>query len=471
MGNRNPEKRNKQLGGKMKRWEHQERAFQFLKERQCGALFMDMGTGKTKVMIDIISQLPCQEVLIVCPKSVCEVWIKQLEIHMELPYFALDLSKIPGNRKREALNLFYKPETGIRVAIINYDSIWREPLKGYLLKSPPEVVICDESHRIKSSSSAVSRFMTNLGKRVKYKYCLTGTPLPQSPLDVYGQYRFMAPEIFGTNFGKFSHRYAIITNTWGYDEIKGYQNLDELTTKMYSIAFRVKLSDVMELPETQDIQLDYELSYKAQRCYSELRREGCLEFSEGVLTTGTAIALIGRLQQICSGYAPVYDDNGVETIVEIDDGRIKVLEDWLDGIDILEPVVVFCKYRKDIRNVLELGKKLGRTVYELSGRINQYREFKEHPDGIIVVQIQAGSSGIDLTEARYCVYYSHSYSLSDYEQSRARVHRPGQKRPVIYYSIVAKHKRCVTIDEQIIKALQTKQDLVDVVMKDLSHLP
>lgn len=451
----------------MKRWAHQEIAFQFIKDHPQGALFMDMGTGKSKVMIDLIEEKGWQRVMIVCPKAVCRVWIEQFKIHATTPYKLLDLSEMPGQKKREALVSLWA-QNGLKVVIINYDSVWREPLRGYLLKKPPEVIICDESHRIKSSSSMASRFMTNLGKRVEYRYCLTGTPLPQSPLDIYGQYRFMAPTVFGTNYGKFSHQYAIIDDYWGYDEIKGFQNLDELHDKIYALAYRVELKDVIELPPVQDITIEFEMSPKAQKAYSELKKEGCLEFKEGTLTTSAAITLIGRLQQICSGYAPVYDDNGVETQVEVDDGRVKALEDILDGVEATEPVVVFCKYRKDIKNILEACARMGRTHYELSGKVNQYTDFKAHPDGVIVVQIHSGSAGIDLTDARYCIYYSLNHSLGDYEQSRARVHRPGQKCPVIYYTIVAKHKRCVTIDEQIIKALQTKQDIVSIVMSFLS---
>lgn len=447
-----------------KPWKHQTEALDYLYPRSFGALYTDMGSGKTKIMIDLIVNRGFKRVLIVAPKKVCRVWAPQFLVHApNEPYTVLDLSEMSGDKK--VLTLRQSTKIAQQVLIINYDSVWREPFKKMILKYKLDAVICDESHRIKTPGSKASRFLTQLGKRVPNRFLMSGTPLAQSPLDIYGQYRFLNPAIFGTNFGKFQDSYANMVLTQGgfkmIDKNNPYKNLDNLQAKMFSCAFKTDV--VQNLPETQDIRVEFDLSPKAQKYYKEFKKEGALIFKKGNVEAGNILAVMLRLQQLTSGYLPL--DTG--EIEDIDDSRRAALRDLLEDLPPEEPVVIFAKYTRDIKNIRRVVNDMGRTSSEVSGKRDTLNNWLAGKTTVLVVQISAGAEGIDLTRARYCVYYTLDYSLSRYLQSRKRVHRPGQTRPVVYYTLIAKLKSGKTIDEQIAESLANNQEITDKIMLNL----
>ena len=434
-----------------------------------GALYTDMGSGKTKIMVDLIRNRGWGKVLIVCPKKVARVWPREFQKHARRADInVIDVSDIAGAKKpthiRESV---LNNKLAQQVIIVNYESVWRSPFREFLLKYKLDCIICDESHKIKSPASKCSRFLTLLGKRVPNRFLMTGTPLAQSPLDIYAQYRFLKPSIFGTNFGNFKDIYAnMIKDAGGFailDKKTPYKNLDELQEKMFSCAF--KTDSEIELPPTQDILVEFPLSPKAEKYYKELQKEGCLELAGGTLETGNILAIITRLQQLVSGYIPLELD-GVTKLTEIDTTRQEALKELLEDMPASEPVVVFAKYRKDIINIRNLVKAMGRKSSELSGKRDTMHRWEAGKTTVLVVQISSGAEGIDLTRARYCVYYTLTPSLGQYLQSRKRIHRPGQDKPVIYYTLIAKMKKGKTIDEKILEALKNNKRVVDSIMED-----
>ena len=453
-------------------WKHQLAAVKYLMPLSYGALYTDMGTGKTKIIIDLIANKGYKRVLIVAPKKVCSVWGREFDKHApEILQSPLNLSDIAGDKKVQAVNnLLNLPSKGGTLTLVcNYDSIWREPFKTFLLKKfKAEAVICDESHRIKSPSSKCSRFLTQLGKLTPNRFLMTGTPLAQSPLDIYAQYRFLNPLIFGTNFGNFKQEYANwIQVPAGFpmlDKKNPYKNLDKLQEKMFSCAFKTD-SDI-ELPPTQDILPDFNLSTDAEKHYKELQKQGCMELGGGVVDGTCVLTLVTRLQQLTSGYLPIENEEGVKSFVEVDTGRQDTLSSMFEDLPPREPIVVFAKYRKDISNILEIVKQSGRKSSELSGKADTLKEWMAGKTDVLVVQISSGAEGIDLTRSHYCVYYTMTHSLSQYLQSRKRVHRPGQDNPVIYYTLVARMKKGVTIDEKILEALWSNQEVINTIMYD-----
>lgn len=167
-----------------------------------------------------------------------------------------------------------------------------------------------------------------------------------------------------------------------------------------------------------------------------------------------------RLAQVTSGYVKNEDGD----ITEVDTSKAAVLSDLLEDLPISEPVVVFCRFHHDLDAVKQAAQNAGRTPLELSGRTNELHEWQAGDDGsVLAVQIQAGGVGIDLTRACYAVYYSVGYSLSDYDQSLARVHRPGQTRPVTYYHLVARK----TVDVSIYNALRERRDVIDYALEGI----
>lgn len=179
-------------------WEHQIKALNYLYQRDVAALYTDMGTGKTKVMIDLIINRRFRRVLITCTSKGCDVWEREFKKHSDLqPEIVLNLSGVPTPKKVSTLKSpFYKQilnnKMNTLIIICNYESVWREPFASLLLtkRLGIDCVICDESHRIKSPGSKCSKFLTKIGKRVPYRYLVTGTPLAENPIDIYAQYRF-----------------------------------------------------------------------------------------------------------------------------------------------------------------------------------------------------------------------------------------------------------------------------------------
>lgn len=465
-------------------WEHQLAALHYLYKRDCAALYCDMGTGKTKVMIDLIQNRGFKRVLIVCPNklAVNKVWENQIRIHgFDNRISALGLAKLSGKEKvrvlREALHGGNLDTKMSLVIIVNYEAVWRDPLARTLLakRTGIDCVICDESHRIKSPGSKCSRFLTKIGKQVKHRYLMTGTPLAENPCDVYAQYRFLDPTIFGTNFQSFKAEYENIdparTARVGYtvlDKKQPYKNLRILRKKMFSCAFKAKSS--VWLPKTRSIKVEFEMSQAAQKIYKQVKSDGALELDGEFMEVNNVLTLITRLQQITSGYAAMEDDDGNKTLRKIDSSREEMLSELLQQLPEDEPVVVFAKYRADLKAVSDVCRALQRGHSELSGKVDTLQDWKDGKTSVLAVQYSSGSEGEDFTRAHYCIYYSLTHSLALYRQSRKRVHRPPQNKPVVYYHLVAKMDKGSTIDEDILQALKSKKDVVQSIMNNKTLL-
>lgn len=452
------------------RWAHQDRALEFADGKSAVMFAMGMGTGKSRVAIDLIVKRQCQRVLIVCPKSVVAVWPYQFQQHCSTMFNVVALTE--GSIKDRAQEAYRKCELAQArneplAIVINYESSWAREMHDFNIHSRWDAVILDESHRIKKPGGKASLFFSRLGDRVPLKVCLTGTPMPHSPLDVYAQYRFLDKKIYGTSFTAFRSKYALlqpIGRNIAAKKVVGFQNQDDLKSRFFQIAFQAKTEDVMDLPEEFDVVRPVEISKKARIIYEQLKKEFVADLGSGVVTAGNALTRLLRLQQITSGY--IREDNNLETatigaLVEVDTAKREALEDLLEDMDAAEPVVVFCRFKQDIDNVHSIASALGRKSLELSGTINQLKEWQDGEAPIIAVQIQSGNLGIDLTRSRYSIYYSLGFSLGDYLQSRRRISRPGQTRTTTNYHLIATK----TIDEQVYKALEARQDCVEAILK------
>ena len=463
-------------------WTHQKRAFQFAKSLPAVGLFMEMGSGKTKVAVDLITNRGHKRALVVCPKSaMADVWARQVPVHSHIPIGVVILDGSSAAKKMEQAKaaLARAGEAGRPIIlVVNYESVWREPLGSFLKQAGLDCVVLDESHRIKSPGSRVSLYCADLGKRVPYRMALTGTPAHNSPLDVYAQYRFLDPGVFGTNFSAFRNRYAVMGGYGGYQVIAyrisptlpdGQPNpyyslkLDrEFQERMYSIAFRVRTGDVLDLPPEIDEERRFDLSNSARKIYTKLYRDMVADVGSGKVIVTNALTRLLRLQQITSGFLPVEGDKDDTTnLQQIDTGKQELLADLLEDLPAHEPLVVFFRFIHDADAIRQVVEAAGRRYYELSGRVNQLEDWKTErpsnlPAGVIAVQIRAGGAGVDLTRACYCVYYSLGFSLGDYDQSRCRINRPGQTRPVRFYHLIANG----TVDEKVYAALKAKIDVV-----------
>lgn len=448
-------------------------------------------TGKSKTAIGLLDGWDASLVIILCPKAVTGVWPHQFAEHSIRGWRVLPLKT--GTTARRAAKLLTeftlaKSQGTPLAVVINYEAAWRTAMADaltYVLDQSPgvTVAICDESHKIKAPGGRASRFAHNLGHHANRRLCLTGTPAPHSPLDLYAQCRFLDEAVFGTNYISFKTRYG----DWGGFEgrkLEGIINEDELAAKIGRLWFQCKAEDVLDLPEIRDEAIPVEIGAQAQKAYDLMESEFYALLDDGIVTAANAGVKVLRLQQITSGYLPLDDpdEDGARIVSQLDTAKKDALADLADGLPrhpfnhpragrLVQPLVVFARFRHDLDNVHIVADALKLRYRELSGRrrdaIDEDSRLVEDVD-LAGVQIQAGGAGIDLTRARYAVYYSIGYSLGDYLQSRKRLHRPGQSMGVVLYHLTAEG----TVDETIYQALLDRQQIVKAVMDEArKHTP
>ena len=337
-------------------------------------------------------------------------------------------------------------------------------MAAYLAQNDWDLLVMDESHRVKSAQGAQSKLMTKIAARSKFRLGLTGTPMPHDPLDVFAQYRAIDASMFGRSFVSFRNKYAIMGGFEG-KEILGMNpaTIDELHDRFYSIAFRVHADEVLDLPEVTDQVLTCTLDGAQAKAYRDMENNLYAEFgitaddmaadaARGETIAPNALTQLLRLRQITGG--SLKDDEGGQTHV-LGDAKGKLLADWMSDFAVDEPLVVFGEFVHDLSVIRAVAEKQGRVYGEVSGRSNDLTVDSEFPEGIDVmgVQIAAGGVGVDFTRAAFACYYSTGYNGGNYQQSRARLHRPGQKRPVRFYHLIAE----ATVDETVQAVLVNRE--------------
>jgi len=252
----------------------------------------------------------------------------------------------------------------LQVAVVNYEATWR--MEETLARWKPDMIICDESQRIKTPSAKQSKTMHRLGRLAKYRLILTGTPVSQGPLDFFSQYKFLDPSIFGNSYYAFRARYAIMG---GFEnrQIIGYKNLPELIRKAHSIAFRVTKEEALDLPPFTDQVLYCELERKAMSIYTQLKKESVAELSaEKVLTATNVLSRLLRLSQLTGGYL----GDGEGGIEEVSRAKMNLLDETLD--DLLgagKKVIVFARFLPEIAAIRKLLEKKGILYEWIAGEV------------------------------------------------------------------------------------------------------
>jgi len=450
-------------------WKHQVLAYQFLQSvlkptGGCAMLAMGMGTGKSLTTLGAACNLDVNLILIVCPLRVVDVWPGQIRQHADIPMAVLSLGDDAGTVAKktdyaiEAVKLAAARKQRL-VVVINYESLWREPFAQWALKQQWGLVICDESHRVKKPSGKASMYLSRLRGHTKYRLCLTGTPMPHSPLDVYGQFRFLDNRVLGNSYHAFKQRYAVLGG-FQNKQVVAFQNMPELEALMRTITFRVG-KDVLDLPPETHVTYHCYLSDGARSSYKALEKDFVAEVKDGTITAANAMVKLLRLQQMTGGSVKTDDDH----YVRIDESKQALLADTLEDIGPEEPVVVFCRFRPDLDAVHAAAAGLGYTSMELSGRRDDLKAWQAGGAQVLAVQISAGGVGVDLARARFNIYYSLSFSLGEYDQSLSRVHRPGQTRPVTHIHLVARG----TVDEKIIRALEQRAEVIESILKEIKE--
>lgn len=360
------------------------------------------------------------------------------------------------------------PFKALKVAVINYESTWREGLFEALLDWKPDMVIADESQRIKTPDAEQSKAMHQIGDIAKYKLILSGTPVQNDAIDLFSQYRFLNPNIFGYNFYAFRGRYAIMGG-FNRKQIVGYKDLDQLIQKEHSIAYRVTKAEALDLPEQTFLTRYIQLAGKEKQLYDKIKKDSFAELENGgMITAPTILTKLLRLQQFTGGFIQADEGTKPELVFK---GKLNALEDILEDYVIGEgkKLVIFCRFRPEIdliQKLLEKKKIQYRSIYgdiKIDDRGPIVADFQKIPEiKVFLAQIDTAGLGITLTAADTCVYYSENFNYAAYSQSLARIHRIGQRNTCTYIHLVVEK----TVDEIILKALSKKEDLAKTIVDD-----
>jgi SNF2 family DNA or RNA helicase len=439
---------------------HQKKAVRKWNKRRGFGLFMDMGTGKTRVALEILRRKKPKRVLVVAPLSAIPVWAKEVR-------------KVGLNRRVRDASLGtireradYVKARGNCILTVGYESYWREPLRSAILKWGPNAVVYDEAHRLKSAGAKQSRFAGVLYKELSLILALTGTPMPNGPEDLYALYRAFDQEVFGTRLMDFERRY-IKKGGWNLWQIVGYNNLDEIEEKVKATSYRTTKEEVLDLEIPDDIDVTVRLAERTRKIYAKLKKEAIAEVEgifkgkrkQGVTLSRAVITNILRLQQITSGFAKL----STGEIVDLSKEKLHATRDLVQDSG-ASHVVIFCRFRRDIDRLRTTLTKDVR-VRVLDGRAKpavreMIRQEFERTGGVLIAQVAVASLGIDLSFAHTAIFYSPDYSLTNYLQSRDRLQRIGQEQKVTYYHLIAEH----TIDQRIYDILARKEDLTRQVL-------
>ena len=456
-------------------WRHQVAAFRFcMKKFDAGfhgiLLAMIMGTGKSLVACMLALQLKAKKILIICPLRVVPVWATQFARHVEAPVVIVTLDEDAGTVAQKAKyaeeRLKLAQARGVPfVCVINYDSMWREPFCEWAEKNLWDLIVPDEIHRAKSPSGKASLELKRLRAKARYRVGLSGTPMPHGPMDVFAPFRFLDVRIFGPAFSAFRQKYAVMG---GYQrkQITGFQHLEDLEKMMAMVTFRVG-KEVLELPPETSVTYTCELAGEAARIYKDLDEDFIAHVKDGTITAANAMVKLLRLQQVTGGCVPTDD----AVVHRVDSAKLKLLADTLEDIGPEEPVVVFGRFHADLDAIHEACVQVGAAnetamkSLELSGRRDEIARWQAGEAQVLAVQIDSGGEGVDLTRARYSIFYSTGFKLGKYEQAKARTHRPGQEKPVTHIHLVAKN----TVDVKIMRALEKRAEVVEAILSEIKN--
>lgn len=443
---------------KTKPFEHQVKCFNFFKNLNMGGLFLEMGLGKTKVVIDLISYHKFMgklqgPILYICPNSVITNTLREFELHSPIKY---QICCLEGSHEKRQ----YLLEQNFDIYIINYEAV--RTLEDELKAKKFDCIVCDESTRIKNPMAQCSKAIHQLGQSAAFRFILTGTPITQSAIDIYSQYKFIEPSIFGHSFYAFKNRYAVMGGYLG-KEIVGYRDLDKLKALLYQTAIRFTKDECLDLPDKIYEVKEFDLNKTEMELYKKIKDNIFIELMGEKISAALIITKLLKLLEITSGFLRTDDSKNIGIK---DCTKLKLLRETIEDI-LPNKIIIWCSFTANIHMIEKLLTQLKIQYAKLSGEVGpkdrqgEIDKFQNDPNcKIFIGQIHSGGLGINLTAASYVIYYTNTYSLTDRLQSEDRAHRIGQINKVTYIDLVARR----TIEESILKILKGKLDLATLII-------
>ena len=463
---------------KTKPYAHQLTALEKSWNKENFAYFMEMGTGKTKVLIDNLAMLydkgKINGALIVAPKGVVKTWYEQ-ELPTHLPNHIENVTVLWQSnitkKQQEKLEMLFEIETAFHILVMNVEALSTEKGVNFAKKfidSHKTLMAVDESTTIKTPTAQRTKNIILLGKQAKYKRIMTGSPITKNPLDLYTQCEFLDPWLLDfASYYSFRNRYAEMKTMHvrgrSIQVVKEFRHLGELSDTVKQFSYRVLKEDCLDLPPKNFIKRHITLTLEQQKVYKQMKEHALAILNGKTTTTMTVLTQLMRLHQITCG--PFTADDG--SVQSVKSNRMSELMSILEEID--GKAIIWANYQRDIENIVnDITKKYGpESVVDYYGltpqedRQDNIRKFQNDPEcRFLIGTPQTGGYGITLTQANTVIYYSNGYDLEKRLQSEDRAHRIGQKKTVTYIDLICED----TIDEKIVKALRDKINIASEVM-------
>jgi len=463
---------------KTKPYAHQITALEKSWNKETYAYFMEMGTGKTKVLIDNAAMLydkgKIDGLLIVAPKGVVGTWYDQ-ELPTHLPNHIENVTVLwqanITKTQREKLDSLFEPEETFHILIMNVEALSTTKGTDFAAKfinSHSTLMVIDESTTIKNPSAKRTKNILNLSTNTKYRRIMTGSPVTKNPLDLYSQCEFLSSWLLDfTSYYAFRNRYAemkiLHVHGRSIQVVDKFKNLHELSEQLKGFSYRVLKEDCLDLPEKNWTKRQITLTPDQRKIYNQMKETALAVLNGKQATTMTVLTQLMRLHQITCGHFTA--DDG--TIQRIANNRANELMDILSEME--GKAIIWAHYQYDITSIIkEIVKVYGPgSVVDYFGltpqdeRQGYIKKFQDDPRCRFLVGTPAtGGYGITLTAANTVIYYSNGYDLEKRLQSEDRAHRIGQHKPVTYVDILAEE----TVDEKIVKSLRKKINIASQVL-------
>ena len=463
---------------KTKPYAHQLIALEKSWNKENFAYFMEMGTGKTKVLIDNLAMLydkgKIDGALIVAPKGVVKTWYEQ-ELPTHLPNHIENVTVLWQSnitkKQQEKLETLFEIETAFHILVMNVEALSTDKgvkFASKFLNSHRSMMAIDESTTIKTPTAQRTKNIIRMGDLAKYKRIMTGSPITKNPLDLYTQCYFLDPYLLDhASYYSFRNRYAIMKTMHvrgrSIQVVHKFQNLSELSDTVKQFSYRVLKEDCLDLPPKVFIKRHITLTSEQKKIYEQMKKAAMAVLNGKVSTTMTVLTQLMRLHQITCGHFTA-DDGSEQTV---NSNRMNELMSILEETD--GKAIIWANYQRDIENIVdEITDKYGpESVVDYYGltpqedRQDNIRKFQNNPEcRFLIGTPQTGGYGITLTQANTVIYYSNGYDLEKRLQSEDRAHRIGQKKTVTYVDLICED----TVDEKIVKALRDKINIASEVM-------
>ena len=466
---------------KTKPYAHQLTALEKSWDKTEYGYFMEMGTGKSKVLVDNMAMLydkgRINGAIIIAPKGVYRNWLSQeIPNHLasHVPHKTVLWTALTSKTKDKEYQQLFKIDYDLHILIMNVEALSTKKgldFANKFMRCHKTMLAIDESTTIKNPSAKRTKSILLLGKAAKYRRILTGSPVTKSPLDLYTQCGFLNEHLLGfTSYYTFRNRYAnMIERNFGGRRVQligSYQRLDELSENIKKFSYRVLKEDCLDLPEKVYTRREVDLTDEQNKAYSTMKSAALAQLKGKMATAPHVLTQMMRLHQITCGHLKNDDD----TITEIKNNRLKELVNLLDEVE--GKVIIWANYVYDIENIVKtIQKEFGDdSIVQYYGAIQAEQRQKniekfQDPDSsarFFVGNPQTGGYGITLTCANTVVYYSNGYDLEKRLQSEDRAHRIGQTKSVTYVDFIAPK----TVDEKIVKALRSKMNIANTIMDE-----